>query len=308
MWRRFSAHHGLDHLEVQLWERPGSKPSLAVRAKIDARRKALIRAGELAPLPVHDAPPERTGWRPSKQLGAGAVELPGPGPLRLALLPDGKGRDALHVVGNGGARKVRAPVSAYYRDLERVAYSVDGAQAVIATPCAMRVIDLAKAKARDVVLGSGYQQVVALADGLALIRGALGEHTLDHEDPDTRRIWKARGQKVVAGSRAEVEPMLHLVDTRASTVIANLPCRAGSLTALAGGRVVAIWTPHEPGWRTAILALKGKKLGLVTTMTEAMPGLHEVDGRAFSSNAVELVNPEAARKAKPRSLKAIEPS
>ncbi len=308
LWRRFGGQHGLDHLEIQLWEKPGSKTSKAVRAKLDGRREALVRAGELAPLPVHDAPPEPAGWRPANRLGAGAVELPGPGALRLALVPDARGRDALVVVGGKGApRKVRAPASAYYRDLDRVAYSIDGAHALLATPCVLRVIDLAKAKAHDVMLGSGYQQVVALADGLALIRGALGAHALDPEDADTKRVWKQRGQKVTDGSRAEVEPMLHLVDTRDSTVVANIPCRAGGLASLAGGRVVAIWTPHEPAWRTAILALKGKKLGLVTTMTEALPGLREHDGRAISSNTVELVNVEAALAVKPRSLAGIAP-
>jgi hypothetical protein len=176
----------------------------------------------------------------------------------------------------------------------------------------MRVVDLERAKSRDVVTGPGYLQVVALADGLALVRSEWGRIEIDTDDPDTRATLKRAGQKIGEVSHAEVEPALYLIDARngvASDKVLRsiIPCRAGAIYTLAGGRIVAIWTPHERAWRTAILSLQGEKLGLVTTMKEALPDLLEVDARAVSSNAVELVNADVALRAKVRALSAIAP-
>jgi len=313
MWRRFPTRGWLEHIEVQLWEQPRSATSRAVRARVDARRRALARSGRLAVLPVHEAPPAAPAFEPARKLGKGAVLLRGPGPLALALRPDAHGKDTLWVVGAGAPRAVKAPASRYYRDLDRVAYSQDGRRCLLATPSVLRMVDLAVAGARDIVTGFGYLQVVALEGTRALVRGALGgEHELDGDDADTVRVARKQGHRAGPGSRAEVEPALYLLDTKDGLaaddiLLAIIPCRADDLAALDGGRVVAVWTSHEQSWRSALLAVRGRELGLITTMDEALPHLRDVAGRALSPDGIELVNHGRAARGKLRSLDEIAP-
>jgi len=235
----------------------------------------------------------------AEPLPAGTVVLRGPAGRHLALVPgDGDGdADTLVVVGPDGVRPVDAPASRYYREPDRAAMAPDGRRAVLVTQCAARVVDLERATSRDLIRGVCYQSVVAAADGLAVVRGAVGPCTIDHDEPDLVTMCSDRGWDLPDQPRdAEAPPALYVLDLDTSgdddALVQTVPCQAGQLAAVAGGRVITIWTPYE-SWRTAVLVVAGKRLHLLEVLRAALPDLREHDGRLVSSNSVELVGVEA---------------
>ncbi|MCB9559915.1 MAG: hypothetical protein H6708_05855 [Kofleriaceae bacterium] len=314
LWKRFADGDGeLQHFEFQLWERLDAPATARARAEVAALRAQKLADGGLAVTPLLEEPEAR----PAQLVAAatcdvpGAADLPegslvhrGPGAWHLGLVPDDEVDDGyqLWALGPTAPRRIDAPASGYYGKAARCAFLPGGTRCVVATSCAVRVVDLEAGRAWDRLRSFGFEEVVALADGLALVRGSVGEHYLFPDEPDVVAAYEADDRDVPDEPEEVDEPsLLYLIDTAEAAepgpAVQTLPCRAGGLTAILGGTVVVVWTPYEEAWRTAILALKGGRLHVLATLREALPDVREVGGKVYSSTCVELLHAAEARDA-----------
>lgn len=314
LWKRFANSDGeVAHYELQLWERLDAPATERARAEVTALRDRKLADGGLAVTPLLEAPEAK----PVQLLPAatcdvpGAADLPdgsmvqrGPGAWHLGLVPDDEvdGGHQLWSLGPTAPRRIDAPASGYYSNAARCAFLPGATRCVVATSCAVRVVDLEAGRAWDLLRSFGFEEVVALADGLALVRGSVGEHYLFPDEPDVVAQYQAQDADVPDEPEEVDEPaLLYLVDTaevaEPGAAVQEIPCQAGGLSAILGGTVVVVWTPHQETWRTAVLALKDRRLHLLGTMRESLPDMREVGGKVYSSTCVELLHAAEARDA-----------
>jgi hypothetical protein len=299
LWRRYGSGDEGGHCEVQLWERAEAAESREAVASIAKARQEAVASGDLTVLPtVAPVTPPADALRPGPELGLaeGIRVIESPRGARVALVPseEHEGMDTLALVSGKELRPLEAPPSARYQDPECRSFSFDGKRLFVLTDVTLRSIDLSTGQVTPLMIGSGYRQVVCLADDLAVVRGNSHPVRVSTEEPDVAGYLESQGiEPDGPWIRCEAISCLWLVDLRSTTEL-NPQVISGmvrQLMAVHGGRVLlAHGADSDAVWRTAVLAVKGRRLRLVARIREALVDAFDQDGRVLSSNACEAIN------------------
>lgn len=169
--------------------------------------------------------------------------------------------------------------------------SPDGRALLVTHPLRTRRYDLSTGAAE--ILLEGWWQLAGawLADDLVCVLAAGGAHVVDRKDPEAATL---EALKSIGGRKRKVtvtsSPLLHVLGVD-GTLRYNIAVDADRVASTLDGRVVVLTRAprRAPGWRTVILGLTARGLG-VLAKHDADIGALRVDGdRVFGAHGFELL-------------------